>query len=117
MKILLEPNANVNISSAEMPAYTQEDTVTRNEHVAREALAGVRTTNGQFQRKVTRTTALVSACKHGNVEIAELLVKAGADPNFQSIEGNTPVMLAVCGQHKVSTALKLMELLFTVNAD
>ncbi len=42
----------------------------------------------------SRGTALLSACERGHPEIVKLLLEVGANPNFKSLEGLTPLAIA-----------------------
>src|ERR1700683_2730418 len=44
--------------------------------------------------RVGSLTPLFMACKNGSAGMIEVLVKAGADPNFADEHGTTPLMMA-----------------------
>lgn len=61
------------------------------------------------QIKEDGSTALMSASAIGNMEILKVLIEAGANPNFQTIERrNTPLLQAVW-HGKVDIAISLLE--------
>lgn len=50
--------------------------------------------NGANPNIITDTTALHCAVREGNLQIVQLLLKYGADPNLQDHKGNTPIFEA-----------------------
>ena len=53
----------------------------------------------QQQQRRDGTTALMLAAEYGRVEIARLLLEAGADEDLQNQDGKTALMLAVESGH------------------
>ena len=59
---------------------------------------------------------LIRAAYAGNVNLCELLLIRGADPNKCNLNGTTPLMYAFSGSDR-SSALKIVQLLSENGAD
>ena len=63
-------------------------------------------------RDIFSCTALISACKSGNRQVAEILLRAGADLNVKTVYGSTALIVACENGHT-----ELAEMLINAGAD
>ncbi len=96
-KVLVNAGADVNLKSDE--GYTPlSNAVSNNKQITVKYLISNGANIGEKNGKLG-VSVLHKACMNGNLEIAKILVDAGADVNFKSDEGFTPLYVAVQKNH------------------